>query len=145
MIARFAEYHTDFRALVMFFVYENASYAGTTAPQRGTVAAAAAAHFVARNVVCSMQHFLRRCAMRCFNPSSRPPWYQLDMWYTNPQCCGFHLLRFFLSYIVQKLWEGHIIWKNLPPFFWNFLLTSKQFGRWFQNDVAFSEYFNFTL
>jgi hypothetical protein len=35
MIARFAEYHTDFRALVMFFVYENASYAGTAPPQRG--------------------------------------------------------------------------------------------------------------
>ena len=59
MIAKFAEYHTDFRALVMFFVYENASYAGTSALQCGTVAAgAAAAHFVARNVVCSMQHFL---------------------------------------------------------------------------------------
>jgi hypothetical protein len=37
MIARFAEYHTDFRALVMFFVYENASYAGTAPPHSGTV------------------------------------------------------------------------------------------------------------
>ena len=51
MIARFAEYHTDFRALVMFFVYENASYAGTAGapPQRGTVATAA-------------RHSRRRCA-----------------------------------------------------------------------------------
>ena len=145
MIAKFAEYHTDFRALVMFFVYENASYADTSALQWGTVAAAAA-HFVARNVVCSMQHFLRRCAMRCFNPSSRPPWYQLDMWYTNPQCCGFHLLLFFsIIYCSETMRRPHHLKESPSFFFLNFLLTSKQFGRWFQNFVAFSEYLNFSL
>ena len=31
---------------------------------------------------------------------------------------------------VQILWEGHKIWKNLTPFFWNhFQITSKQSGK----------------
>ena len=47
---------------------------------------------------------------------------------------------------VKKLWEGHKIWKNLPPVLTKqlFLLSSvKTSGRFFQIFVAFSEKLNF--
>ena len=49
---------------------------------------------------------------------------------------------------VQILWEGHKIWKNLPPVLTKqlFLLSSvKKSGRFFQIFVAFSEKLDFTL
>ena len=48
---------------------------------------------------------------------------------------------------VQILWEGHKIWKNLPPVLTKqlFLLSSvKTSGRFFQIFVAFSEKLDFT-
>ena len=48
---------------------------------------------------------------------------------------------------VKTLWEGHKIWKNLPPVLPKqlFLLSSvKTSGRFFQSFVAFSEKLNFT-
>ena len=47
---------------------------------------------------------------------------------------------------VETLWEGHKIWKNLPPVLTKqlFLLSSvKTSGRFFQIFVAFSEKLNF--
>ena len=42
------------------------------------------------------------------------------------------------------MWEGHKIWKNLPPFFELIISKVKQIGRFFQIFVAFSEYLNFS-
>ena len=49
---------------------------------------------------------------------------------------------------VQTLWEGHKIWKNLPPVLTKelVLLSSlKTSGRFFQIFVAFSEKLDFML
>ena len=49
---------------------------------------------------------------------------------------------------VKILWEGHKIWKNLPPVLTKqlFLLSSvKTSGRFFQIFVAFSEKLDFTI
>ena len=52
----------------------------------------------------------------------------------------FRIIRFWFSFIarsfwnfhkIQVLWEDHEIWKNIPPFFWNYLVKRKQNGRFF--------------
>ena len=53
---------------------------------------------------------------------------------------------FVIEYKVQTLWEGHKIWKNLPPVMTKqlFLLSSvKTSGRFFQIFVALSEKLDF--
>ena len=55
--------------------------------------------------------------------------------------------RNFGGFKVKMLWEGHKIWKNLPPVLTKqlFLLSSvKTSGRFFQIFLAFSEKQNFT-
>ena len=49
---------------------------------------------------------------------------------------------------VQALWEGHKIWKNLPPVLTKqlfLLITSKQVGDFFQIFVAFSKKLDFNM
>jgi hypothetical protein len=41
---------------------------------------------------------------------------------------------------VHILWEVHKNWKKISHPFWNYLVTSRQSGRFFQTFVAFSEY-----
>ena len=37
------------------------------------------------------------------------------------------------TFKVQILWEGHKIWKNIPPFFKNYLVTCKQSWNFFKS------------
>ena len=67
------------------------------------------------------------------------------IWTTKPTSYIFYQGRF-VVHKVQILWEGHKIWKeNLPLYFEiMYLVTSKQSMRFFQNFVVFLEYLNFT-